>query len=134
MTRHHSESPARDRCEGAFLVMWTVADGGGPLCPTLAQRKASGKYGLSVQFHTILVRAKIEQETIAAAGKAGHEFNRYPFHSRRHSYVSELAIAGIAPDVRQLLSGHADEKSHAVYTHTKLETLRKAIERLPRLQ
>jgi hypothetical protein len=29
---------------------------------------------------------------------------------------------------------HADEKSHAVYTHTKLETLRKAIETLPRLQ
>ena len=40
------------------------------------------------------------------------------------TYVSQLANAGIAPDVRQLLSGHADEKSHAVYTHTKLETLR----------
>ncbi len=30
--------------------------------------------------------------------------------------------------------GHADEKSHVVYTHTKLETSRKAIETLPRLQ
>ncbi len=37
-------------------------------------------------------------------------------------------------DVRQLLSGHADEKSHAVCTHTKLETLRKGIETLPKLQ
>lgn len=118
----------------AHVLDLPVADGGGPLCPTLAQRKVSGKYGLSVQFHTILAQAKIEQETIAAAGKAGHEFNRYTFHSLRHSYVSELANAGIAPDVRQLLSGHADEKSHAVYTHTKLETLRKAIETLPRLQ
>lgn len=118
----------------AHVLDLPVADGSGPLCPTLAQRKVSGKYGLSVQFHTILAEAKIEQETIAAAGKAGHEFNRYTFHSLRHSYVSELANAGIAPDVRQLLSGHADEKSHAVYTHTKLETLRKAIETLPRLQ
>ena len=89
---------------------------------------------VSVQFHTILAKAEIQQVTIAAGGKAGHEFNRYTFHSLRHSYVSELANAGIAPDVRQLLSGHADEKSHAVYTHTKLETLRKAIETLPRLQ
>ena len=50
------------------------------------------------------------------------------------TYVSQLANAGIAPDVRQLLSGHADEKSHAVYTHTKLDTLRKAIETLPRIK
>ena len=61
-------------------------------------------------------------------------FNKLSFHSLRHTYVSQLANAGIAPDVRQLLSGHAEEKSHAVYTHTKLETLRKAIETLPRLQ
>lgn len=111
-----------------------LADSSALLCPTLAKRKVSGKYGLSIQFHTIMARAKIEQETIAAGGKAGHEFNRYTFHSLRHSYVTELANAGIAPDVRQLLSGHADEKSHAVYTHTKLDTLRKAIETLPRIK
>jgi len=28
--------------------------------------------------------------------------------SSRHSFVSELANAGIAPDVRQLLAGHSD--------------------------
>ena len=61
-------------------------------------------------------------------------FNKLSFHSLRHTYVSQLANAGIAPDVRQLLSGHTDDKSHAVYTHTKLDTLRKAIETLPRIQ
>ena len=33
---------------------------------------------MSVQFHTILAKAEIQQVTIAAGGKAGHEFNRYP--------------------------------------------------------
>jgi integrase len=118
----------------AHVLDLPVADANKPLCPKLAQRKVSGKYGLSIQFHRIIGKAEIQQETIAAGGKAGHEFNRYTFHSLRHSYVTELANAGIAPDVRQLLSGHTDEKSHAVYTHTKLETLRKAIAALPRLQ
>lgn len=106
----------------------------GPLCPTLAQRKVSGKYGLSIQFHTILAEAGVKQETIAATGKAGHDFNKYTFHSLRHSFVSELANAGIAPDVRQMLAGHSDERSHAVYTHTKIDALRQAIDKLPRLK
>lgn len=117
----------------AHVLDLPVADGSKPLCPKLAHRKVSGKYGLSIQFHAILAKAEIQQETIKARGDAGHEFNRYTFHSLRHSYVSELANAGIAPDLRQLLSGHADEKSHAIYTHTKLATLRKAIETLPRI-
>jgi integrase len=124
--------PLHPQLEAQILDL-PVADGNGPLCPTLAQRKISGRGGLSLQFHTILAKAGIQQETIAAGGKAGHEFNRYTFHSLRHSFVSSLANAGIAPDVRQLLSGHSDDKSHAVYTHTKLETLRKAIKTLPRI-
>ena len=101
------------------------------LCPTLAKRKVSGKYGLSIQFHVIMAQADIKQETIAAGGKAGREFNKFTFHSLRHSFVSELANAGIAPDVRQLLAGHSDERSHAVYTHTQIDTLRAAVKKLP---
>jgi len=76
-------------------------------------------------------RAGVEQESIKAGGEAGRIFNKFTFHSLRHTYVSLLANAGIAPDVRQLLSGHADEKSHALYTHTQIKTLRKAVEALP---
>jgi integrase len=117
----------------AHILDLPIADASGPLCPNLAQRKVSGKYGLSIQFHKIIGKTQIQQETVKALGDAGHKFNRYTFHSLRHSYISELANAGIAPDVRQLLSGHADEKTHAVYTHTKLETLRQAIKVLPRI-
>lgn len=102
------------------------------LCPNLARKKVSGKSGLSIQFHVIMAKAGVEQETIEAKGKKGRSFHKFTFHSLRHSFVSELANAGIAPDVRQLLSGHADERSHAVYTHTQI-ALRRAIEVLPTL-
>jgi integrase len=108
-----------------------VQNNEGPICPTLAKRKVSGKYGLSLQFHKIMAEAGIKQETIAAAGSAGHEFNKFTFHSLRHSFISEMANAGIAPDVRQMLAGHSDDRSHAVYTHTQIDTLRAAVKKLP---
>ncbi len=110
----------------AHVLDLPVSDNQGPLCPTLAKRKVSGKYGLSIQFHKILAAAEVKQETVEATGKAGHSFNKYTFHSLRHSFVSELANAGIAPDVRQLLAGHSDDRSHAVYTRTQLDTQRAA--------
>jgi site-specific recombinase XerD len=63
------------------------------------------------------------------------QFERgYTFHSLRHSFVSELANAGIAADVRQMLAGHSEDRSHAVYTHTQLDTLRAAVQKLPRVK
>jgi integrase len=106
---------------------------GQPLCPGLSKAKIGGRSGLSRQFQAIMKKAKIEGRSVEAGGDEGRVFNKLSFHSLRHTYVSQLANAGVASDVRQLLSGHADEKSHTVYTHTKLETLRKAIETLPRL-
>jgi site-specific recombinase XerD len=116
-----------------YVLDLPVEGNQGPLCPALARRKVSGKYGLSIQFHAILSEAEVKQETVEAGGKAGHKFHKYTFHSLRHSFVSELANAGIAPDVRQLLAGHSEDRSHAVYTHTKIDALRKAIETLPRI-
>ena len=45
--------------------------------------------------------------------------------------MSEQTTVKSAPDVRQLLAGHSDDRSHAVYTHTQIETLRAAIRKLP---
>lgn len=106
---------------------------GQPLCPELSKVTIGGRSGLSRQFHGIMKKAEIVGETVEAGGEAGRSFNKLSFHSLRHTYVSELANAGVAPDVRQLLSGHADEKSHRIYTHTQLDTLRKAIKTLPRV-
>ena len=118
----------------AHVLDTPVENNEGPICPALAKRKVSGKYGLSIQFHTILSEADIKQETVEAKGKAGHDFHKYTFHSLRHSFISEMANAGIAPDVRQMLAGHSDDRSHAVYTHTQLDTLRAAVKKLPSIK
>jgi hypothetical protein len=39
----------------------------------------------------------------------------------------------MAPDVRQLLAGHSDDRSHAVYTNIQLNTLRAAVQKLPNI-
>jgi integrase len=115
----------------AHVLDLAVADKGLLICPALAGRAVGGKYGLSTQFHRILLQASIAQETIAARGAAGNKFNKYTFHSLRHTFVSALANAGVAPDLRQILAGHSDARSHAVYTHTQLDTLRAAVGKLP---
>jgi len=53
------------------------------------------------------------------------------FPTLRHSFVSALANAGVSSELRRKLSGHADERSHARYTHHELDTLRAAVGKLP---
>ena len=63
----------------------------------------------------------------------GRTTSSLSFHSLRHSFVSALANAGVARELRQKLSGHSDERSHARHTHHELETLRAAVAKLPGL-
>lgn len=104
-----------------------------PLCPRLSKSKPGGRSGLSRQFQEIMRAAGLEQTTIAAGGSAGRAFNKRTFHSLRHSFISALEEAGIAPDLRKKLAGHSDDKSHAGYTHTQLKTLASAVNALPEL-
>jgi len=57
----------------------------------------------------------------------GHRVARKSFHSLRHFFVSGMANAGVAADVRRKLAGHADEEQTARYSHLELKTLRKAV-------
>jgi site-specific recombinase XerD len=45
-----------------------------------------------------------------------------------------MANAGVAPELRQKLAGHSDLKSHAIYTHHELESLREAVAKVPGLK
>ena len=102
-----------------------------PLCPNLNEVKTKHRAVLSHQFAALMETAGINANALEAA--TGRTFNKLSFHSLRHTYVSLLANAGIAPDVRQQLSGHSDSKTHAIYTHTQLSTLAAAVNTLPRL-
>jgi integrase len=67
---------------------------------------------------------------IERAGK-GRNTQARTFHSLRHSLTTDLANADIPAELRQKLTGHADETVHSLYTHTSLERLRQAVDKLP---
>jgi integrase len=79
-------------------------------------------------------KSGIVSKSAEAKGKAGRTRLKKTFHSLRHTFISNLANAGVHADIRQKLAGHADERVHQNYTHHEIETLRGAIEKIPSLQ
>jgi integrase len=97
---------------------------------SLAGQRLAGSNGLSSQFRAIMAKAGVLERVVLANGK-GRSSSTKNFHSLRHGFVSGLANAGIAPDIRQKLAGHASASTHRIYTHHEIETLRGAIAKLP---
>lgn len=127
---------------GAELAAWLRAQPRGiskaPVFPSLAGKGTGGRHGLSGLFKSIMEKAGIKGRTLRSgdggkAGKAGkgRTTSSLSFHSLRHTFVSALANAGVPAELRQKLSGHADERSHATYTHHEMESLRGAVAMLP---
>jgi integrase len=110
------------------------ADKRKPLFPTLHKKPGPGKSGLSMSFKRLMARCGIEDGIARQkTGAAGRNVSQLSFHSLRHSFTSALANAGVAPELRQKLTGHLDDKSHAVYSHHELETIRLAVEKISAL-
>jgi integrase len=97
------------------------------LCPTLSTRDIGGRAGLSAEFMAIMERSNVLADSITARDGRTRHFSRKSFHSLRHAFVSRLANAGVASDIRASLAGHADEKETARYSHLNLEIRRKAV-------
>jgi integrase len=118
-----------------YLLSRSVPDDGRkPLFPKLYHLRGSGKTGLSSAFRRLMDRASIDPGIARQkTGKAGRNVSRLSFHSLRHSFTSALANAGVPAEIRQKLTGHADAKAHAVYSHHEFETIRQALDRLSRL-
>ena len=107
---------------------------GRPLFPQLFNKPGSGKSGLSMAFKRIMAKAGIKDEiSRKRSGKEGRSVSLLSFHSLRHSFNSAMANAGVAPEIRQLLTGHASTEMNKVYTHHELETVRRAVESISRL-
>ncbi len=102
-----------------------------PLCPTLQKRSVGGRSGLSQTFTNIMRDAGIGQQQVKGKGKQGRMFSKLSFHSLRHTFTSALANANVPAEVRQKLTGHADDATHQKYTHLELEPLEAAIAKLP---
>jgi integrase len=116
-----------------YLKEWRRKTTGDTVFPSFCGKTAAGRNGLSGQFAKIMSSAGITGNSVAPAGSGGRTRNTLSFHSLRHSFNSELANAGVSQEIRMKLTGHLDAKVNAVYTHTELDTLRKALNHIPSL-
>lgn len=97
--------------------------------PTLACADPGGKGGLSLQFKAIARKAGVDVREITRSN--GHKFCRRSFHSLRHGLVSGLANKGVPSEQGRAITGHKTESNYAHYRHFEIETLRKAINKMP---
>ena len=119
-----------------WLKQQTRGIGRAAVFPSLAGVPGSGRNGLSMMFARILKKADVKNRILrprSKKGGAGREQRALSFHSLRHSFVSALANAGVAQELRQKLAGHSDERSHARSTHHELMPLQAAVAKLPAL-
>ena len=116
-----------------WLKKQTRGIGKAPVFPTLAGKSGSGKSGLSMAFKRIMERAEIKGRVLRRPeqGSAGRTQSSLSFHSLRHSFNSALANLGVAQEVRQRLTGHADQAQNKRYTHHEISVLRSAVDLLP---
>lgn len=105
--------------------------GQAPVFPSLTGKGTGGRHGLSGRFNAIMEWAKIKGRLVRGADGKGRKTRSLSFHALRHSFVSSLANAGVPAELRQKLSGHADDRSHEKYTHLELQVLRAAVAKLP---
>ena len=116
-----------------WLDTRTQGIGKAPVFPLLSSRYTGGRRGLSADFRKIMKKAGVVSSAVMRKGQGRTTFKK-SFHSLRHTFISGLANAGIAADIRQKLAGHVDAKVHAGYTHHDIENIRAAVEKLPRLK
>ena len=108
----------------AALAKWLTAHRNGSEYVTPARVGRVGRAKFSdgdKSFNQIIEDAGIEERN----GRI-----RLSFHCFRHTFVSRLAEAGVAQDVRMRLVGHTSAINHAIYTHDDASA-RAAIAALP---
>lgn len=115
----------------AWLETRSRGVGLAPIFPELSKKQTGSNGGLSTAFAGVMAKAKIQGRIVRGADGVGRKISSLSFHCLRHSFVSALANAGVSPEIRKKLSGHTTDRSHAVYTHHSLDTLRDAMTKLP---
>ena len=123
--------PIHPRLAAALAELPLPIQPDSPLCPSLAPLRVGGRSGLSFHFSVIIKSAanankpKTPEDTDWQGGTRGRTF-----HCLRHTFVTMLTDAGVDIETRRLLSDHATESAHRVYTHTKISKLREAINKI----
>jgi integrase len=131
-TDRRVEVPLHSDLKDQLLLPRAQPKTGEFLMPHLAKTAVAGHGGLSEQFFKIMERAGIDRRRVQSS-KHRH-FSQLSFHALRHSFASNLANAGVPPDLRMRLTGHRSIDVHRRYTHLELAPLVQAIGSLPSLK
>jgi integrase len=126
--------PMHPEVEGFLLDHPLSDDPAAPLFPSLAKRSVAGRNGLSLTFAAIMETAGVSRgvakETADGAGRV--QYTR-SFHALRHTFNSLLAGVDVAQETRMKLTGHSTREVNDIYTHSDVQALRKALEKMPHL-
>jgi len=134
-TRQRIKIPMHDALHEFLLELPAPDSGDACLFPSLAEKRTSGKSGLSQAFKRIMEEAQVRGEVVRERqGKSGRSVGTLSFHSLRHTLVSLMANAGVPVEVRQKFTGHTSAEMNQHYTHHEVATLRAAVEKLPSLK
>jgi integrase len=123
--------PMHPDLENHLMTLPGADKADGYLCPVIGGLKAGGRTGLSTEFSSILRAAGINRRPVRAKSGRGRTFYRLAFHSLRHTFNSMMADAGVSPELRARLAGHATIAMNERYTHFADVTKRRAIEMIP---
>jgi integrase len=129
--------PLNDSLVELFKETWP-AKGDGYFWPTEAEKYLStGASSFSQEFYALMAECGLVEprdEKKNGNGK-GRNTKRTKtgmgFHAMRHTFVTNLKIAGAVDSVAKELAGHGSSAISAVYTHLPAETLADAIQRIP---
>jgi integrase len=102
--------------------------------PTLANRTAGSKKGLSNEFSDIVTRSGIDAGLIRKAhGTHGRARKALSFHSLRHGAASTIFNSAVIREAARRVTGHAESGSLDRYLHHDLDAIRAASSLIPRL-
>ena len=110
-----------------WLETRTRGVGKAPVFPALAGKSGSGKSGISMQFKRLMERAGVQGRVLRTGKGEGRTTTSLTLHSLRDTFISRLANAGVAEDVRMKLVAHQTKSIHRGYTHLEIDTFKSAV-------
>ena len=110
-----------------WLETRTRGVGKAPVFPALAGKSGSGKSGISMQFKRLMERAGVRGRVLRTGKGKGRTTSSLTLHSLRDTFISRLANAGVAEDVRMKLVAHQTKAIHRGYTHLEIDTFKSAV-------
>jgi integrase len=119
--------PTHPKLHAQLEALPSADDPEARIIPGLATRQ---RQELARQFAAIMKAAGVGRMAATESAAGERKFYRRSFHSFRHSLTSALAAQDVPQELRMKLLGHSSASVHAAYTHTEIETLKNALEKL----